>query len=63
MPSASQIFNRIFTLTNIKEVYHDNIEFKATRGIDKVSLNQFNKHKEKEFKIIYNKCKKGTYKF
>lgn len=56
-------FKLLFQFKNIKKVYEDNISKKATRGIDRIGVKVFNKNKNNHFKIIYDKCNKGTYKF
>jgi len=56
-------FDLLFQLRNIKNIYENNISKKATRGIDKIGIKTFNRNKNHHLKLIYNKCKNGTYKF
>lgn len=63
MISSYKLFMKMFSLKNIKNTYLNKISKKATRGIDKVGLKQFNEIKDREFSIILDKCKNKTYKF
>jgi retron-type reverse transcriptase len=57
------IFNKLFLLKNITEVYENSIRIKATRGIDRVGIGTFNKMKGSQLHTIYRKCNNGTYTF
>lgn len=63
MAAPHVIFKSLFQFKKIKKAYEDNISKKATRGIDKVGVKVFNRNKNQYFKIIYDKCNRGNYKF
>ena len=58
-----KIFKRLFSYKNIKSTFEDQLSNKAARGLDRTGITAFNKVKREHFRIIYNKCKNGTYKF
>ena len=49
------IFNKLFLLRNIKEVYENAISMKATRGIGRVGMGTFHKMRNSQFCILYKK--------
>lgn len=63
MPTPLMTFKSLFRLKNIKKIYEDSISKKATRGIDRIGVKVFNKQKNQQFKIIFDKCNKGTFNF
>lgn len=55
----------LFSLDSIKKTY-DAKKYKYSNqrsGIDKVSVDIFEKNKIEHFRVIFNKCRCGTYKF
>ncbi len=61
--STSDIFNNIFTLESIEEVYKKDVAWRYLRGVDRVTPYQFEQQKDFHFEIIHRKCLNGTYKF
>lgn len=53
----------LFSRNNLAEIYEKRIQPKSGRGIDRVSVIDFNKDKTNQFDIIGRKCLTGEYKF
>ena len=63
MISTYKLFKEKFRLKEVKQYYDENVSHKATRGIDRIGINKFNKIKSDQFRIIYKKCNNSTYRF
>ena len=61
--NATDAFNYAFCEKYIAYAYENSISVKSARGVDGVTLQVFEKKKEKEFRFISEKVKNGTYKF
>jgi retron-type reverse transcriptase len=57
------IFEKIFSIENIKNTYDSDITSFYLRGIDRLNKFHFDKDKDNQFKIIHDKCTDGTYKY
>ncbi|EGJ48741.1 reverse transcriptase domain-containing protein [Desulfocurvibacter africanus] len=52
-----------FTLDNISKAYEDRIRLKSGHGIDRISVVDFEKHKDEHFHVIKQKCLDSSYRF
>ncbi|ACS79417.1 reverse transcriptase domain-containing protein [Maridesulfovibrio salexigens] len=59
----SQQLKEMFSLEHIEQVYEERVRLKSGRGIDRVSVVDFDKRKDEYFNNIHVKCLNGTYKF
>lgn len=59
----SDVFEEMFSIENIKKTYDSDITSFYLRGIDRLNKFHFDKDKDRQFKIIYDKCNNGTYKY
>lgn len=59
----SDKFKKLFSIKNIKKVYDEEVSWKNIRGIDRLSISQFEKTKDLQFKIIHDKCLNSSYNF
>ena len=53
----------MLSIKNIKKVYEQEVSWKNIRGIDRLSIFQFEKHKDLQFKIIHDKRLNSSYNF
>jgi RNA-directed DNA polymerase len=61
--SAYKIFNRLFNLKSIREIYEDKIKLKPSTGIDGVNDVSFEKNMDLYIDIIHRKVNNNTYNF
>ena len=58
-----QIWNRLFTEENIKQVYIDKLQTSHSIGLDRISNEKFLKNIDENIQIILKKVNNRTYKF
>ena len=56
-------FEQLFEIKFISDIYETKIRNKSGRGIDRMSVIDFDRNKEGHFSTIASKCCSGTYKF
>ena len=61
--SASVRFRRIFTKTNLKDIYFSTVRYRSAVGIDNVNRRSFENKFEENIDVIYRKVRSGTYNF
>ena len=61
--SASILFKKIFTKTNLRKIYSSSIRYKTVVGIDRINKRAFEKILQENINIIYRKARSGSYKF
>lgn len=47
-----QLFNKFFTIKNLKDVFESNIKSQQSRGIDRINGYQFSQQAKKHLKIF-----------
>jgi retron-type reverse transcriptase len=62
-PKASTQFKKLLSIKNINRVYEEEVSWKNIRGIDRLSVYQFEKNKDAHFKVIRDKCLNSSYNF
>lgn len=61
--TPSNIFNKIFTLKGLEQIYSEDIRSDTATGIDRMNKAVFSKIKEEHFKVIKRKVHNEEYKF
>ena len=61
--SASKHFRKIFTKTNLRELYYSSVRYRSAVGIDSVNRRSFEHRIEENIDVIYRKARTGEYNF
>ncbi|WP_238655905.1 reverse transcriptase domain-containing protein [Paenibacillus piscarius] len=61
--SASNEYNKLFTIKGLSNTFETYIKFNTAAGIDKINYDRFESQKNEYFNIIKNKVISGKYRF
>lgn len=61
--SAAKDFRQAYSETTLNQIYKEKVQYRASVGMDNISLKSFEKHLADNIQIISNKVLAGTYSF
>lgn len=60
---AAQLFNKIYRVESLNQLYYDKVQHRASVGMDNISQKKFEKYLAENIEVIHNKVLSGTYHF